>query len=374
MILVLIVQEMPALSDKKKWAIIEHFEQTGNMSATSRAMGVTVKTVRRWVKRYTAANNVATKARVAREPAMSAAACAIGMELMLSPDFGDANSVAKELFMRGLTSKLLHRTTVAFHVKKHAKQVGSPIRTYRGRPAQAISQATKNKRVAFCRANKRTNWSNVMFTDRKKFLFRHPGVRVRVVQWGKKGERPRAYSVSHPMCVNMYAGITKYGVTKCHVVAGTSKHKSMYLNKKGQTSKNITTAEYHDVLTHTLLPGGAKLFSANGISHWVFQQDGDTSHNAAPKVVESWSECHSPYATLLVNWPPSSPDLNLIEHCWAYVQAKVDAQGHKTFENFKAAVLKEVEHIPKSMLKNLFKSMPNRVDKVLEFGGQRLRC
>lgn len=365
---------MPALSDEMKWTIIQHFQRTGNMSATSRATKVPVKTVRRWVMRYKATNNVATKARAAREPAMSEAACAAGLDLMLSPDFGDATSVAKELFNRGLTSKLLYRTTVANYVKKYAKKIGSPLRIYRGKPAQDISKASKAKRTAFCRSNKNASWAHVMFTDRKKFLFKHPGVRVRAVQYGVHGSKPKAYSVNHPLCVNVYAGITKYGVTKCHVVAGTSKHKSMYCNKKGEKSRNITAAEYHDVLTNTLLPCGANLFSANGISHWKLQQDNDPAHKAATDVVKKWSSKHYSSASVLPNWPPSSPDLNLIENCWAYVQGRVDAQGHTTFEAFEAAVKYEVENIPKSMLENLFKSMPSRVAKVLELEGDRLRC
>ena len=365
---------MPAVSDKLKWTIIQHFERTGNMSATARATKLSLKTVRLWVLRYKATESVATKARAAREPAMSEAACAAGLDLMLSPDFGDATSVSKELFNRGMTSKLLHRTTVANYVKKYAKKVGSPLRIYRGKPAQQISKASKAKRTAFCRSNKNASWAHVMFTDRKKFFFKHPGVRVRAMQWGIKGSKPRAYAVNHPLCVNVYAGITKYGVTKCHVVAGTSKHKSTYCNKKGEKSKNITAAEYHDVLTKTLLPCGAKLFSANGISHWKLQQDNDPAHKAATDVVKKWSNMNSSSATVLANWPPSSPDLNLIENCWAYVQGRVDAKGHSTFEAFEAAVKYEVENIPKSMLENLFKSMPNRVAKVLELEGERLRC
>jgi hypothetical protein len=52
----------------------------------------------------------------------------------------------------------------------------------------------------------------------------------------------------------------------------------------------------------------------------------------------------------------------------------VDAQGHKTFEDFMAAVKFEVENIPLSMLRNLYKSMPRRVAQVLDLDGERLTC
>jgi hypothetical protein len=61
------------------------------------------------------------------------------------------------------------------------------------------------------------------------------------------------------MCVNMYAGITCYGVTKAHLVTGTSKITTNFNNQKGQTSRNITSKEYREVLTRTLLPEGHRL-------------------------------------------------------------------------------------------------------------------
>lgn len=365
---------MATLTYKRKWDIISTWQAGHSKRTTSTTLGVSVKTVTKWIKRYEATGDVASVKRPGPKVTMTEEACAVGMDLLLNPDYDNAASVATELYARGFTSRLLHRTTVAFNLKRFAKKQGSALKPYRGEPAQDISKANKEKRIAFCQTNKTRSWKNVMFTDRKKFLFKHPGVHVRSVGWATKGCKPKAYSVNHPMAVNVYAGITWFGVTRCHVVAGTSKHNSTFSNKKGDISKNITAAEYENVLQSTFLPCGSKIFSANGISHWVLQQDNDPSHKAAPDVVKSWSKAHSSSPTVLPNWPPSSPDLNLIENCWAYVQRRVDGQGHKTFEEFMAAVKYEVENIPSRMLRNLYKSMPRRVARVLELGGERLAC
>ena len=366
--------EMAPLTHKQKLDIISTWQATHSKSTTANMHGVSVKTVTLWIKRFEATGDVTSLKRLGPKPTMNEEACKIGLDLLLNPDFGTTSSVAREIYARGLTTRLLHRTSVAFHLKRYARMQGSTIRPNRGKPAQDISQASKEKRVAFCQANKGRSWKHVMFTDRKKFLFKHPGVQVRNVQWASMASKPRAFAVNHPMSVNVYAGITWYGVTRCHVVAGTSKHKSSFLNKKGDMSKNITAAEYESVLKDTLLPCGDRLFSANGISHWVLQQDNDPTHRAAPAVVKSWACTHKSSPTVLSNWPPSSPDLNLIENCWAYVQRKVDAQGHKTFEEFKAALKYEVENMPLGMLRKLFKSMPKRVARVLELKGERLAC
>jgi hypothetical protein len=111
-----------------------------------------------------------------------------------------------------------------------------------------------------------------MFTDRKKFLFKHPGAQVRQVWWLLKGKRPEAITVNHPMGVNVYVGITPHGATTSHIITGTSKHTTSYTNKAGVSSKNITSAECQDV--HTLLPEGRRLLQREG-GGWFLQQDND---------------------------------------------------------------------------------------------------
>lgn len=225
--------------------------------------------------------------------------------------------------------------------------------------------------MAFCKALRNVDLSNVEFTDRKKYHLTYPGVKVGPVAWVMKGQAREAHAVNHPQCVNIYAGITKYGVTKCHIVAGTSKHKSPYSNKQGNQARNITQAEYKQVLNATLLPEGSRIFSTVGIGSWVLQQDNDPAHRVAAGVVEEWNKKKGSSVRLMPNWPPSSPDLNPIENVWAYVQAKVNALGCKTFEEFCDAVQNTFKSVPKSMLKNLFASMRNRFATVLARGGDK---
>jgi transposase len=68
-------------------------------------------------------------------------------------------------------------------------------------------------------------------------------------------------------------------------------------------------------------------------------------------------------------WPPNSPDLNLIENVWGYVQARVDVLGCKSFEEFKEAVHKQFQAVSSSMLTNLFNSMKVRIACVVKKQG-----
>jgi hypothetical protein len=58
---------------------------------------------------------------------------------------------------------------------------------------------------------------------------------------------------------------------------------------------------------------------------------------------------------------------------WSCVQAKVNGLGCKTFEEFKQAVMREVQAVPKVVLTNLFKSMGKRMAMVISTGGDKTK-
>jgi hypothetical protein len=193
-------------------------------------------------------------------------------------------------------------------------------------------------------------------------------VSVKRVGWVRVGERRTAAKVNHAMAVNMYAGITKFGVTKPHFVAGTSKMVTSFTNNKGKMARNITTEEYKHVLASTLLPEGKRLFSAHGVSNWVLQQDNDPTHKkAAAAALKEWNQA-SPggSVTLVPNWPPNSPDLSPIENVWSYVDARVGAAGCKTFDESQKKVMTTFKELPHNILNNLYMSMKSRLAQCIE--------
>ncbi len=58
---------------------------------------------------------------------------------------------------------------------------------------------------------------------------------------------------------------------------------------------------------------------------------------------------------------------------WAWVDQKVNAMGCKTFEEHSQAVLDQLRAVPKSMLVNLFDSMPTRMARVIELHGDKTK-
>jgi transposase len=181
----------------------------------------------------------------------------------------------------------------------------------------------------------------------------------------------------------VYAGITPYGATKMHKVAGTTNFKSEkhYKNKKGDDAKSITIEAYCDVVKDTFLPEGERLM---GHSHWVLQQDNDPTHkkgstaalscyNTATKKRKRPSKSVDERdVKVLAFWPPHSPDLSPIENCWSLVQRKVDAAGCKTTAQFQAKVMEEFENLSTDYLQKLYASMEKRIEECIAKGGDRI--
>ncbi len=362
-----------AISVEKRWEIIFAWKELQSIKKVARRVGVSPKVARLWVKRYLETSSVGELPKTGRPSLMSAKARARAYDMLRDGEQQGAADVAVKLRREGLTKRKVSKSTVLRGVKAEGGERAQPLVALRGRPAKKLSKDTKAKRVGFALANKKTCWKKVMFTDRKRFLFSYPGQKVNRVQWAVKGTQRQAAAVNHPQSLNVYAGITKWGVTKVHVVAGSSKHKTTYRNKKGQLAKSITSEEYMAVVSDSFLPQGTAMFSAQGFGSWVLQQDNDPSHKVAAGVIQSWNGKRNSSICLLPSWPPNSPDLNPIENLWGYVDAKVQAQGPTSFEAFKQAVVKELQSVPLSVLHNLYNSMPKRMAKVIELGGDKTK-
>jgi hypothetical protein len=158
------------------------------------------------------------------------------VELLRADNYEGCKDVAVELHARGFTATVVHPTTISRHVKAHAPTLGTPVRVVRGNPKKALTPDTITKGLTFCKANLRRNWDNVMITDRCKFFFRLPGSRVKRSQWLFQGEQHSAFKPNKPSCINLYAGITTWGVNKAHLVTGTTKHTSKYKNMNGEAA------------------------------------------------------------------------------------------------------------------------------------------
>lgn len=375
---------MPHLDEDTKIRLVVDSDNGMNITQIAKKYKVTHKTARLHIRRYknigsgqTLQQCLAVKAGRGRTKLINKDVAKEAVAMLLSNEFDGTQHVANELHKQGKIAgkQPPHRTTLVKHVRQAAKEMGTPLHLSRAQPVKELTAENKAKRLAFAKANKSRNWGNVMFTDRKKFLLKYPRAKVAPCAWVVRGQRRIAPVVSKPMAVNVYAGITKYGVTKLHFVAGTNKLKTTHKNKKGQEARNVTASQYKEVVAKTLLPEGKRIFSVQGISHWVLQQDNDPCHKvASQQALSEWNVAHGSGIEILPNWPPNSPDLSPIENVWGIVQTRVDKAGCENFEQFKAKVEQEFHGIAQGdTLKNMFQGMRKRLDHCITLQGDKTK-
>ena len=360
---------MKATPEPTRLAVIVAYQKHGTYQGTATALGIHRHQAKKWITRFQNSGTVAVASRIGRKRALSASASELAHQLLLSNQYTGSDHVALELHKRGMTAAKPHKTTVIRAAREVAKGKGTTIRALRGRPCKQLSPVTMQKRLAFAKANRKRDWGRVLFTDRKKFHFSWPGEKVHSVTWVCKGGKREAAGPNRPDCLNVYCGLSRCGVTNFHIVAGTSKQKSQYYNQKGKESKNITKQEYRDVLVKTLLPAGQRLLGGKGHSLWVLQQDNDPTHKVAEPTIAEFNKAYNSSIELLEDWPPNSPDLNIIENLWSYVETRVRARGCETFLEFKAAVKEELASVPQRVITNLYQSMGKRLAIVIEKKG-----
>lgn len=360
---------MKAISEGRRWQIVFKAKELGSVKRAAEACKVNLKTAYKWVNRYRISDNGIIKA--LRKPGphriMSDKAARTAADEILSQQMY-AETIAIKLFNEGIVSRIVHKSTLI-----RSARTKEDLVAVRGKPRRDLTKTNMQKRLDFAKRHSSRGWGNVLFTDRKRFDFKYPGVKVLRVTWCRKNEKPRAFSVNHPQSVNLYAGICKHGVTTCPIVSGTSKYKTPYKTKSGKAAKNIVTEEYAEVLKNTLLPEGNTLFDNNGQHTWILQQDGDPVHNQAKMVVKKFNEDSRAAVSVLYPWPGNSPDLNPIENLWSIVDAKVQARGCKSFEEFQQAVLAEMKAVTRSLCAKLCNSMSKRLTLTRKNKGGRIR-
>jgi len=108
---------------------------------------------------------------------------------------------------------------------------------------------------------------------------------------------------------------------------------------------------------------------------FVFQHDNDPKHTA--KVTKRYLESIHLTETdeTLLYWPSQSPDLNPMEHMWAYLKKQLGKYPArpKSCDELWERVSAEWYKIPVEFCRNLIKSMPRRLKTVYNAKGRHTK-
>ena len=90
-------------------------------------------------------------------------------------------------------------------------------------------------------------------------------------------------------------------------------------------------------------------------------------------LIEAFNQGRCACIDLLQGWPGNSPDLNLIANAWSWVQTEVNKRACRTFSEFEVEVQNVFRNVSRTMLDILWKSVPKRLDQVVEVNGKRVK-
>ena len=96
----------------------------------------------------------------------------------------------------------------------------------------------------------------------------------------------------------------------------------------------------------------------------IFQDDNDPKHRA--KKVKKWLHDNN---IKQLKWPSNSPDLNPIENLWGIFKNKLSKVYSNTVEEFESSIQKVWDNIDNNIINKLIKSMPDRIELVIENKG-----
>jgi hypothetical protein len=190
-------------------------------------------------------------------------------------------------------------------------------------------------------------WKRVIWSDEKKFELM--GTKRRVIVYRRPGQRYKLKylkpSVKHGGGSIMVWGCISYsGVGSLHLIHGI-----------------MDQHVYRAILEDNLQ------FSADlmGIGdRFVFQQDLDPKHTA-PASRQFFEENNIE----VMKWSPQSPDLNIIENAWDYLENHVPVSSRTNKTRFFAALRETWDQMPKDFIKNLVESVPRRLKAIIDAKG-----
>lgn len=231
------------------------------------------------------------------------------------------------------------------------------IHSYWSARKEPLTQQAKENRVGYCLQYlplEEDEWQKFVFSDESCVSMMKDG-RVRV--WRRKGER------LSPEFINYVQRSGRFSVPVWGWCSGAGVGPLTLIDGR------LDSPKYIDILENMFIPQVQGIFGEEPVN---FIQDQSPIHTA--RIVKTWFQDHEQNISL-INLPPKSPDLNIIENAWALLKNRLDTTDvvnremlwERTEEAWDA-LTEDIEY-----WETLARSVPRRLQLVLQMRGGHTR-
>lgn len=330
-------------------------------SAAARALGISRQTLRKWGKRLQDTGNVCDAPRSGRPTALSNQACR-HMERLVKDNPGiSLRALAAELYQAGLCDRVVAHTTVKRTLELRCPKVSRVWPVYK----VALTEKQKESRVRFARRHARKSWKAVLFVDACKFTYSRSQRHTRHGMLTYNGKRPVFIKGDDHVGVCVYGAVSSKGKSKLAFVTGSSGVDKTYKMPSGQRYMGVGAEEYINIMDAYLIPAGRMM------------------HGDDLEYFHDWSGCHKSRAVkahqqaarlkVMADFPPRSPDINIIENVWAWMDSQLRRKRYTSLDTFKDAITEAWNAVPIELLQNCVGSMQARLKAIIAAGGDRIQ-
>ena len=309
-----------------------------------KATGFPLKTLYRWTKQLKETNDLKQRSRSGRPKRLTPIQRRYLGRIAKSHKCSSSIELTENIKKKYPNLDIAPRT-----VRENLQALGYKVCVPRSVPF--LTPEAMNRRVAWAKAHQRERWNNVVFSDESSFqMFRN----TTLVRYKSGESKPRRVVVKHPFKVHVWGAFCAKGIVGFHMF-----------------TENMNGELYRNIITENLFEQASQVLG----NRWTYQQDNDPKHRAKLTIALLHERCPR-----VLDWPSSSPDLNPIENLWAIMKRNVEKKVNimicekksVTREVFMKTVKEEWEAIDENLCINLVRSMPRRLESVIENQGRTI--